>query len=106
MLWKHRDLVLTKLMFLSSDLDIAIRAKCLTMSTDTCRENTVKHIDTAHHPLHEILWCSNSHKIVRLGLREMWCEDIHDTIHVLLGLTDGESAYCHSWSIEGLDELC
>lgn len=75
------------------------------MSSDTSREDTVEHIDPTSDPLYEILWCPNSHQIVRLGLWKMRCKHIEDPIHILLGLPYRETSDRDSWSIERLHEL-
>lgn len=105
MLWKHWDFILTELVFLTSDLDIAIRGKCLTMSTNTRCEDTVEHIDTTSNPLHEIFWCSDSHKISWFFLGEDWRKDIKYSVHIFFGFTDWESTYCDTWEIQWLDEF-
>jgi len=86
--WKHWDFILTELVFLASDLDISITRKCLTMSTNTCRKDTIEHIDTTSNPLNEILWRPNSHEVSWFFLGEYRCKDIKYSVHIFFGFTD------------------
>lgn len=70
------------------------------MTTYTCRENTVKHIDSASNPLDDILRSANSHEIVWLILWEGRFENIEDTIHIWFPFSDRESTDSDTWSIE------
>ena len=86
MFWKHRDFFLAHFIFFSSDFDIAIRTKRLTMTTNTSRKHTVEHIDSACNPLDDILWSPHTHEIVWLRFWKYWCQHIENPIHILFRL--------------------
>ena len=64
----------------------------MTMAAVSRRVNAVKEIDTAVNALDDVCRCADAHKIGRLFLRKMRYDDIEDMIHLLMCLTDRESA--------------
>lgn len=103
--WKHRNFFLRKCIFFTSDFDITIAGKCLTMTTNTSRKDTVHHVNSSCNSLDEILGCSYSHEIVWLIFWKDRRKDIENMIHVFLALSYRESANSNSWKIKWLDEF-
>ena len=110
--WDHRREIgmdrntwFLEFVFRIGDLAVAELRECNPMTSEASREDTVHHIDSACNPLDEIFGRSDSHEIVRLRGRKVWCKDVHDTIHIFLRFSDGESTDRHSRSIETRDIL-
>ena len=70
------------------------------MTTYTCREDAVKHIDSASNPLDDIFRCTNSHEIVWFVLWESRFENIEDAVHIRLPFSDREPTNSDTWGIE------
>jgi hypothetical protein len=56
------------------------------------RHHAVEHVDTAAHPFHQILRLAHPHQVARLVGRNFRADMVKDAMHVLFGLTHGETA--------------
>lgn len=70
------------------------------MTTDTSRKNTIKHINSSCNSLNNIFWSSYSHKVVWLIYGKNRCNNIENTVHILLTLSYRKATDSNPWKIQ------
>jgi len=74
------------------------------MTGEAGRQDTVKNIDAACHPVDQIFGCTDPHQVARFVFRQERNDYIKRIVHLLFGLAHGESANGDTGRIERRDK--
>ena len=57
------------------------------VTSDTSRQDTVKHIHPTNHPINQAIWRSHTHQIARFVFRQQLGCKVQDRIHLFVGFS-------------------
>ena len=69
------------------------------VTSDTSRQDTVKHIYTTNHPIYQAIWRSHTHQIARFVFRQQLGCEVQDCIHLLVGFSHCQTTDRVAWEI-------
>jgi len=78
----------------------ALPGHSCTITGYSCREYTVKHINTMHNSLHQTIWSAYTHQIAWLVGRQLFYSVIQHFIHKLLWFSHTKTAYGITWEVQ------
>ena len=89
--------VLSKLSILYNQTSLTGHTSPVT--SNSSRQDTVKHIHPTNHPINQAIWCSHTHQIAWFVFRQQLGCEVQDCIHLFVGFSHRQTTDRIAWEI-------